>query len=124
MGLHLLGDETVTDTETNKAAKQLTGSKTGSKTKSNPRPFFFHGWQHQRPRTNFQKSYQKDRRQNNKSLYPKMKKEVKTNCISSHACHRALHVLPDFLPNSETSVCRPEVSGTCFQWICTKMTPF
>lgn len=82
VGSQLFGDDfserLKTVTETNKASKQLTGSKTGPKTKASSRPFFSQGGHYQRPRTPFfRKSYQKGYRTDNKRFYPKIKKDNK-----------------------------------------------
>ncbi len=62
--------------ETNKAAKQLTGNKSGPKSRSHSNPFFSHRGQDFRPRNNSRKFFSKDRRQN-KGPYLKAKKDTK-----------------------------------------------
>ena len=71
-----LGERLKTVTETNKAAKQLTGNNLGQNSRSNPKPFFSHGGQDVRPRKNSRKFFPRDRRQN-KGPYLKAKRDAK-----------------------------------------------
>ena len=71
-----LGERLKTITETNKAAKQLTGNNLGQNSRSNPKPFFSHEGQDVRPRKNSRKFFPRDRRQN-KGPYLKAKRDAK-----------------------------------------------
>ena len=71
-----LGERLKTVTETNKAAKQLTGNNLGQNSRSNPKAFFSHGRQDVRPRKNSRKFFPRDRRQN-KGPYLKAKRDAK-----------------------------------------------
>ena len=70
------GERLKTVTETNKAAKQLTGNKFGQNSRGNSKPFFSHGRQDLRPRNTSRKFFPKDRRQN-KRPYSKTKRDTK-----------------------------------------------
>jgi hypothetical protein len=70
------GERLKTVTETNKAAKQLTGNKLGQSSQGSSKPFLSRGGQDSRPRNTFRKFPSKARPQN-KGQYPKTKRNTK-----------------------------------------------